>query len=502
MWMTKSEAVAAGIPYPTLASRRRAGNLWVTGSGQRMQYWIDALQLRSIRVGDVSAWATIGPRPEGAAPVEGRDDTGRRGPPVTAPASVPTVPQAHRPTADDPDTRYYSEVDPATRRVICYAPQWRRPRTHSFDDDIALHRAYSADGDGLQVRELATRLGWPVDILRSTLKARGLTHASAPWPEWEQAERSDDDLIADAAARRLQRLKASLDRQRVADLETAERRQTQLAEWIRELLAAAPIPSRPPRYTLRSDRPQVYALDAMTDAHVEALAADGTGYREQADAVLDITDRMVVSTLRAYAPERVGIIVGSDWLDADRYDGATTRGTPQRSSLPPTEAASAAIWLLGERIQRWRAVAPVDLLIVPGNHDRHLTSFLEAWCRSQYAAAPDVRILSHRSGRVYVRHGACCIGVTHGDTARGATLPGLMMEEADLTGVRHRHWVTGHLHRYEVAARPGASVTIAPSVASATPWAEQNFGRGDRSSLVLCYHADHGHVATLREIVL
>lgn len=492
MWMTKAEATAAGIQPATLAGRRKAGNVWARGSGHQMQYWIDATQLRAVRVGDVSAWSTIGPRPEGAHLIDGRDDTG---------AWRPRGPAPYRPTADDPDTRYYSEVDPITRRVICYAPHWKSPRIHSFDDDQLIFRAYSADGDGLQVRELATRMGWPIDVLRHVLKARGLTHASAPWPEWEQAERSDDDLIADASARRYQRIKAALDRRRVADLEQAERRQTHLAEWIRELLAAAPIPSRPPRYTLRSDRPQVYALDAMTDAHVEALAADGTGYREQAEAVLDITDRLVVATLRAYSPERVGIIVGSDWLDADRYDGATTRGTPQRSSLPPTDAAAAAIWLLGERIQRWRAVAPVDLLIVPGNHDRHLTSFLEAWCRSQYAAAPDVRILAHPSGRVYVRHGSALIGVTHGDTAKPGTLPGLMMEEADLSGVRHRYWVTGHLHRYEVGSRPGASVTIAPSVASPTPWALQNFGTGDRSSLVLCYHAESGHVATLREIV-
>lgn len=500
--MTKSEAIAAGIPAPTLASRRAAGNLWRTGSGPRMQYWIDALQLRPIRVGDVSAWATIGPRPAGALPVEGRDDTGRRSAqPAEAPQAA-TTPAPHRSvTKDDPDACYYSEVDPRTRRVICYAPHWKRPLILTFEQDASLHRAYSAEGSGMTVREVGDRFGWSPETTRSALRARGLTHASAMWPAHEIDERGEDDVLGDVHAQRIQRIRQAADRQRVAELQRAHERQIQLEDWIRELLSSAPIPARPPRYSLRDERPQVYALDAMTDAHVEALASDGTGYAEQAAAVLEITDRLVVATLRAYSPERVGIIVGSDWLDADRYDGATTRGTPQRSSLPPHEAARAAIWLLGERIKRWRAVAPVDLLVVPGNHDRHLTSFLQVWCETQYADAPDVRVISDRSGRVYVRHGACCIGVTHGDTAKPGTLPGLMMEEADLAGVRHRHWITGHLHRYEVAARTGASVTIAPSVASATPWAEQNFGRGDRSSLVLCYHRDHGHVATLREIV-
>jgi predicted phosphodiesterase len=145
-------------------------------------------------------------------------------------------------------------------------------------------------------------------------------------------------------------------------------------------------------------------------------------------------------------------------------------------------------------------VAPVDLLVVPGNHDRELTTWLRVWCEDAYRDAPDVAIHHHESGRVYVRHGACLIGVTHGDTAKAAQLPGLMADEApDQADVWHRHWIIGHLHRYEVSERAGGSITTAPAMTRPNPWALQHFGHGRRAAVALAYHADRGHCATFVE---
>lgn len=515
-WLHQHEAAAAaGIPVSSLRARRQNGTIWTArdAAGQ-LVFWVDEHQRRRVEKGGFgtkNAHACIGPRPEGADPIPGRDDHGNRiaappTPAVSEPARVapePTpTPAPYRPTTvtkDDPDNCYYSEVDPRTRRVMCYAPHWKRPLTITFEQDGALHRAYSAEGSAMTVREVGDRFGWSPETVRSVLRSRGLTHASAMWPAWEIEERGEDDVLGDLHAQRIQRIRQAADRQRVAELQRAYERQTRLEDWTRELLTGyVPAAPRPPRYSLRDERPRVYVLDAMTDVHIEALAADGTGHDEKRDAVLDVTDRLIVSTLRAYHPERVGIIVGSDWLDADRYDGATTRGTPQHASLPRIDVARLAMGVLRERIQRWRAIAEVDLIIVPGNHDRELTAWLHSMCELAFGDAPDVRILSDRSGRVYVRHGSVLLGVTHGDTARAPTLPGIMAEEApDQGGVRHRHWVIGHLHKYEVASRPGASVTTAPALAKPSPWALQNFGPGDRSAVALCYHAEAGHVATL-----
>jgi len=436
------------------------------------------------------------PDEPGAAP------TRETAPPVPSTAEQP-APLPYRHTGEStPDVAYHSEVDERRRVVVCYGPVFAGGYlTISFDRDAELARSYTQRGGNRTAQEIANGWGWPLPIVKGVIKARGLYKSSFEAPDWEVSERGEDAILEDIAANRRLKIMVRADRARVEELKRVEDRQHRLAEWIGEVTRSAGRieAPRPPRWSLRDARPSALVVDAMTDAHVEQLGADGSGHIEARAAVLDATDGLIERTVRAYTPGAAVLLVGSDWLDADTYKGTTTQGTQQRSSLPPERAAAFAFRLLVDRIQRWRAVCPVRLVVVPGNHDRLLTTWLAVALDATFADAPDVTIYdAPPGGRVYMRHGACLLGFCHGDGAKPEKLPGLMADEApDQHGVRHRHWITGHRHVYEVRSQPGGDVTTAPSIARGSAWEAMHFGgEGKRAAVALYYDAVDGHVGS------
>ena len=446
----------------------------------------------------------------------------QQAPTVTPPGEDHTEhrPEPHRPAreASDADRRYYSEVDTDGRRVICYLPMLRRPVVLSFETDAALHSGYSQTGSGMTIRELADRYGWTVEVTRAILRARGITHASLPWADWDIAERGDDAIVDDAKALHRQRLLARFDRERVESLKRAEANQTRIEVWASAVVAqlTGHVTSRLQSggYATvgsgahpvvpdasQTAQPPALIVDAMTDVHIDRLGADGSGWRQTYDAVITATRRLIDRTCAAYQPDRVVLLAGSDWFDADTHAGTTTNGTRQFRSLPPEQAIARGIDLLIERVAMWSLVAPVEVIAIPGNHDRMVTTVVGVLLRHLMQGSSRVKVHTcGEAGRIYLRHGSVLLGFRHGDGAREGELPGIMADEApDQGGVRWRYWIEGHRHHTATVQKAGGTIMRAPAMATASGWEAFNFGSHHRAAHVHAYGAGSGYLGTICE---
>lgn len=203
---------------------------------------------------------------------------------------------------------------------------------------------------------------------------------------------------------------------------------------------------------------------AVFDPHIGMLAwgrETGVDYDTKI-AVRDYT--AAVDTLLGYSAfynvERIAYVVGNDFLHVDgpAFDarggsrgGATTAGTMQDVDSRLAHMFSTGRKALVSGIDKARLIAPVDVIVIPGNHDEQqmyrMGEVLMAWYRTD----PEVKIHYGPQKRYYYQYGVNLLAFTHGlefDRKRDS-LALIMATEAPAemwASTRHREWHVGHKH--------------------------------------------------------
>ena len=193
-------------------------------------------------------------------------------------------------------------------------------------------------------------------------------------------------------------------------------------------------------------------------------------------------------------------MVGGDWLHIDTPSGTTTKGTAQDTDALPEDIAEQGIRLAIEAVQVWSSLAPVEVVIAPGNHDRwtlgaSLGLVLDAWFRTSD------RVKVTRAGPVhYLPVWSTLLGVTHGDgISKAADLAHRMAADVpDLWGSSaYRVWITGHLHHLQAVDMPGVRIWRLPSLAGSSRWEHGRYAERLPELAALLIHPTRGPVATL-----
>lgn len=192
---------------------------------------------------------------------------------------------------------------------------------------------------------------------------------------------------------------------------------------------------------------------------------------------------LVARALKQGPVSRILFPVGNDYLTIDSDNNETTAGTPQDVDSRFAKIYREGRKILVEAIEYLRQIAPVDVLVVAGNHDNqsmfHLGDALECW----FHAHTDVKINNDPISRKYYRFGKVMICFCHGNLEKHDKLPNLaaVEEPAMWAATVWREWHTGHFHHESVKEHMGTNVRILPSLSGA-----------DR------YHHDHGYVGAKR----
>lgn len=188
--------------------------------------------------------------------------------------------------------------------------------------------------------------------------------------------------------------------------------------------------------------------------------------------------------------QRILLPIGNDLLQTDNLAGTTTGGTPQDTDSRYVKAFRHARSALAWAVQRLATVAPVLVIVVPGNHDRLTAFHMGEVLAAQFADDPRVTVDNSPKLRKYVPFGVNLLGFTHGSEEKHADLPLIMArEEPDAWAVaKHYEWHVGHLHksketRYTAGdSFNGVRVRILPSLCATDAWHYSRGYVGERRS--------------------
>lgn len=241
------------------------------------------------------------------------------------------------------------------------------------------------------------------------------------------------------------------------------------------------------------------------DLHVGMLAwAAETGADYDSEIAVGLAERATARLIQlasGFQFERVLIPLGNDFLHTDRQvdgkGGQTTRGTQQDVDTRRGKMVRAGIKLAISLIDMARQVAPVEVVVVPGNHDTETMPMLGEVLAAWYRLDDSVTIRNNPAPRQYVRYGASLIGLTHGHEGKATDLPLIMAtERVDFGAAAFRLWRVGHLHRKgeTISEHGGVRVCVAPSLAARDHWhASQGYGHL-RSMEAHVWHREQGPV--------
>ena len=245
------------------------------------------------------------------------------------------------------------------------------------------------------------------------------------------------------------------------------------------------------------------------DLHLGKLAwAKETGY-EHYD--LDIAQALFAEALETlirrtsmYHFNRILFPIGNDFFHTDNLISETTAGTRQDSDGRYHKTARIARQLVTNAIERLRQIAPVDVLVVSGNHDTlaawHLGDSLECY----YHSDADISIDNEPTLRKYYEFGDVMLMITHGNRGKQLDYPLLMAtEQPEMWGrTCYREIHLGHLHQTQLRIAPatkethGVRTRILSSLCAVDAWhAEHQFVGNQRAAEAFVWNRSQGLIA-------
>lgn len=201
---------------------------------------------------------------------------------------------------------------------------------------------------------------------------------------------------------------------------------------------------------------------------------------------------------KALQVTKIAFVLGNDLFHTDGMTNATTAGTPQDTDVRWQKAFSTVRRLMINCIDNLRTVCPVDVIIVPGNHDRaqcyYLGEALECW----YHNCDEVMVDNAPKLRKYYKFGTNLLGFTHGSEEKHADLPMIMATEVpmDFATSTHKEFHLGHCHSNLVTEKFGVITRILPSIAGTDAWHKSKGYVGNiKSAQAYLYSAEEGFLA-------
>lgn len=220
----------------------------------------------------------------------------------------------------------------------------------------------------------------------------------------------------------------------------------------------------------------------IPDLHLGALShAEETGANYDGGLAVAAFRHVFYGLLTHAQNMRIGRIVfpvGNDLLHVDTDSNETTAGTRQDADSRPYRSIRRAVDLMVEAVDAMAQIAPVDIVITPGNHAHATESMLGEVLRAWYRNEERITLHDSPAPRKYIRHGTNLIGYAHGDKGNSKDLPLIMATEApeDWARTKHRTFALGHLHQRKkdtygsVEEHKGVEVRISPSLKAADSW--------------------------------
>ncbi len=157
----------------------------------------------------------------------------------------------------------------------------------------------------------------------------------------------------------------------------------------------------------------------------------------------------LIERSKGFDIDRIVFPVGNDFFNADNVDNTTTQGTRQDEDVRWQKSFKMGHGLLENGIDLLREIAPVDIVVIPGNHDVTKSFYLGEVLGAFYRNDKNVNVNNSANPRKYYEYGNVLIGYTHGNNEKIERLRSLMAWEAKEAWARtvYKEFHIGHQHR-------------------------------------------------------
>jgi hypothetical protein len=276
-----------------------------------------------------------------------------------------------------------------------------------------------------------------------------------------------------------------------------------LADFIADAKKHAP---RYPTLKYKKSKGLIYEVD-LPDIHFGKLtwgeeSGDDYDIKIAREIVLKTLDRLL-SYAHPFGVDRIILPMGNDFFNVDNKDNTTTHGTPQQEDTRWQKTFREGRRLAVDMIDMCQSLAPVDVLIVPGNHDEQRSFYLGEVLDAQYSKHKHVQVDNSPMKRKYRHYGNILLGFTHGYHEKLKQLPSLMPVEKPEEWARSkfREWHLGDkhhkkdlLHRTEDV--DGVTIRLLRSLSATDVWHfDKGYVGAPRSAEAFLWDVSDGLVA-------
>lgn len=258
---------------------------------------------------------------------------------------------------------------------------------------------------------------------------------------------------------------------------------------IKEILSSVPLWRRDlPSVAIRDSRSDAHLLElSLYDLHLGKLCygpETGTNYDlniatdDYIGAVEDLLEKV-----SGFNIDKIVLPLGHDFFQADNWLSMTHKGT----RVDSTDDRFPKVFRRGYEsveyvVMRCREVAPVEIIWVPGNHDKTTSWYLSEMLRAVHAGDKHVKVDNTYRKRKYRLYGITLIGYDHGESMPLKDLPNMFMAEASelLAMSVYRTFRIGHFHTgkrmkwWDNDTVAGVDVTVLPSLSATDAWHFEN----------------------------
>lgn len=220
---------------------------------------------------------------------------------------------------------------------------------------------------------------------------------------------------------------------------------------------------------------------------------DGNSIEKQAELFLNSINELY-SKVSSYNIEKFILPVGNDLFNSEGFRYTTTAGTPQEDNSDWRVSYRIAWMSLVKAINFLSQKAPVDIIIVPGNHDQERCFYVGETLSAYYYNHSDVNVSNTGESRFYYSYGKNLIGYAHGKYEKSHELPLIMATEVPIlfAHATYKSWHLGHFHKHTKDEYRGIEVEFLPSLCGVDEWHKIMGYSHKRRAMAFIWSKDRG----------
>lgn len=246
-------------------------------------------------------------------------------------------------------------------------------------------------------------------------------------------------------------------------------------------------------------RPELCLVLCLFDLHIGReshvhYTGDSTGLNVQHSDFVNSLNALVQS-VPFQKVEKIILPIGNDFFNVDNIDLETTKRTKQDNTKDLHSMYYTGLNLLVECSLYLSSIAPVELILVPGNHDTLTSSFLATSLKVFFKDNPLIEVDDSPISRKYRKYGQTTLGFAHGELKMEKYAELLPYEAKEMfANSKWYEFLLGDKHHEKyIQKEEGVVVRHLGGLTKADVWTyNSGYTTSKRRAYGILYHKDQG----------